>query len=67
MSYIDGDKEAILWAQRDKGADVTVVSRSGQTTADIANGPLQRILPFPETVALLESLGAKNNHNCVSC
>jgi hypothetical protein len=49
------------------GADVTVVSRAGQTTADMANGPQQRVQPFPETVALLEKLGAKNNHNCVSC
>ena len=49
------------------GADVMVLSRRGQTTADMANGPYQRTLPFPETLALLESLGAKNNHNCVSC
>jgi ankyrin repeat protein len=51
----------------DKGADVMVVSRRGQTTVDMANGPQQRIQPFPEAMALLESLGAKNNHNCVSC
>ena len=51
----------------EKGADVTAVSRRGQTTADMANGPVQRVQPFPGTVALLESLGAKNNHTCVSC
>src|SRR3954465_15209263 len=50
-----------------KGADVKAVSRSGQTTVDMANGPVQRVQPFPETVRLLESLGAKNNHKCVSC
>ncbi|MGD9905088.1 MAG: ankyrin repeat domain-containing protein [Vicinamibacterales bacterium] len=50
-----------------KGADPTAVARSGQTTVDMANGPVQRVQPFPETVALLESLGAKNNHRCVSC
>jgi len=50
-----------------KGADVTAVSRRGQTTADMANGPVQRISPFPETVALLEKLGSKNNHRCLSC
>ncbi len=49
------------------GADVTVVSRKGQTTVDMANGPVQRVQPFPDAVQLLESLGAKNNHNCVSC
>ncbi len=61
-----GDNELILYLV-EQGADVTFVSRRGQTTVDMANGPVQRIQPFPETVALLESLGAKNNHNCVSC
>jgi len=28
---------------------------------------VQRIQPFPEALALLEKLGAKNNHRCVSC
>lgn len=50
-----------------KGGDVTAVSRRGQTTADMANGPVQRIPPFLETVALLEKLGSKNNHKCRSC
>lgn len=50
-----------------KGADPMVVSRRGQTTVDMANGPVQRISPFPETIALLESMGAINNHNCMSC
>ena len=61
-----GDNELILYLV-EKGADVTAVSRRGQTTADMANGPVQRIQPFPETVALLEKLGSHNNHNCVSC
>ena len=61
-----GDNELILYLVS-KGADVTVVSRRGQTTADMANGPVQRISPFPETVALLEKLGSKNNHRCMSC
>ena len=50
-----------------QGADVMLVSRRGQTTVDMANGPVQRIQPFPATIALLESYGAINNHNCVSC
>ena len=50
-----------------KGADVKAVARNGMTTVDMANGPVQRISPFLDTVALLESLGAKNNHKCVSC
>ncbi len=61
-----GDNEMILYLV-EQGADVTLVSRRGQTTVDMANGPVQRIQPFPETIALLESLGAVNNHNCVSC
>ena len=61
-----GDNDLILYLV-EQGADVTLVSRKGQTTADMANGPVQRIQPFPETVALLENLGSVNNHNCVSC
>jgi ankyrin repeat protein len=61
-----GDNEMILYLVS-KGADVTAVARSGQTTADMANGPVQRVSPYPETVALLEKLGSKNNHQCASC
>jgi uncharacterized protein len=61
-----GDNEMILFLVS-KGAVVTRVNRSGQTTIDLANGPVQRIQPFPETIVLLEKLGAKNNHKCVSC
>ncbi len=61
-----GDNELIRYLVS-RGADAKAVSRSGQTTVDMANGPVQRVQPFPETVALLESLGAKNNHRCVSC
>jgi len=61
-----GDNEMIRYLVS-KGADVTAVARTGQTTADMANGPVQRISPYLETVKLLESLGSKNNHRCVSC
>jgi ankyrin repeat protein len=61
-----GDNEMIKYLVS-KGADVKAVARTGQTTADMANGPVQRISPFLDTVALLESLGSKNNHRCVSC
>src|SRR5262245_28988991 len=61
-----GDNEMINYLVS-KGADVTAVARSGQTTADMANGPVQRVSPFPATVALLEKLGSKNSHKCVSC
>ena len=52
---------------RSKGADVKAIARSGQSTADMANGPVQRISPYLETVRLLEGLGSVNNHKCVSC
>jgi uncharacterized protein len=61
-----GDNEMIHYLVS-KGCDVKAVSRTGQTTADMANGPVQRVSPFPETVAILEKLGSKNNHKCVSC
>ncbi len=61
-----GDNEMILYLVS-KGADVKKVNRRGQTTVDMANGPVQRTQPYPETIKLLEGLGAKNNHRCVSC
>ena len=61
-----GDNEMIRYLVS-KGADVKAVNRTGKTTVDMANGPVQRVSPFPETIALLEKLGAKNNHKCLSC
>jgi ankyrin repeat protein len=61
-----GDNEMILYLVA-HGADVKAVSRNGRTVVDMANGPVQRLRPFPETIALLEKLGAKNQHHCVSC
>ena len=61
-----GDNELIIYLV-EQGVDVTQVSRRGQTTVDMANGPVQRIQPFPETIALLERLGGKNSHRCLSC
>jgi uncharacterized protein len=61
-----GDNEMIKFLVS-KGADVKRVNRSGQTTIDVANGPVQRTQPYPDTIKLLESLGAINNHKCVTC
>lgn len=61
-----GDNEMILYLVS-KGADVMAVNRAGETTVDMANGPVQRIQPFPETIGLLTKLGAKNNNRCKSC
>lgn len=61
-----GDTEMVKYLVS-KGADVKKVNRAGQTTIDVANGPVQRTQPYPDTIALLASLGAINNHKCVSC
>jgi ankyrin repeat protein len=61
-----GDNELIKYLVS-KGADPMAVARTGQTTVDMANGAVQRIPPFLDTIELLEKLGAKNNHKCKSC
>jgi ankyrin repeat protein len=61
-----GDNEMIEYLVS-KGADPKIVNRAGQTTVDMANGPVQRISPFPDTIKLLEGMGVKNNHKCVGC
>lgn len=61
-----GDNETIIYLV-EQGADVTLISRRGQTSADMANSPEQRAQPHPATIALLEKLGSHNNHNCQSC
>jgi uncharacterized protein len=61
-----GDNEMILYLVS-KGADVKAVARTGQTVADMANSPVQRLSPIPETVALLMKLGSKNSNKCVVC
>ncbi|MEO5760671.1 MAG: ankyrin repeat domain-containing protein [Vicinamibacteria bacterium] len=61
-----GDNEMIKYLVA-HGANVMAVSREGRTTADMANAPVSRIEPFPATIALLEGMGARNNHKCISC
>lgn len=62
-----GNNELILYLVG-MGADPLAISRSGQSTVDMANGPVSLgAAPFPETIALLESLGAKRNYECVYC
>jgi ankyrin repeat protein len=61
-----GDNELIQYLAS-KGGDIMAISRRGQTTVDMANGPVQRIPPFLETVDLLVKMGAKNSNKCKSC
>jgi len=50
-----------------RGGDIKAVSRSGQTVADMANGPVQRVPPFYEAVVWFEKAGSKNSNKCKSC
>jgi ankyrin repeat protein len=43
-----------------------VAKGDGDSVADMANGPREKSLLFPETVALLEGMGSYNSHNCRS-
>ena len=61
-----GDNEMILYLVS-KGARIDMVGKNGLTAADMANGPRERIQPFPETIKLLISLGSKFNNRCISC
>jgi ankyrin repeat protein len=44
--------------------DRDVDQETGDTVADMANGPKPHNLQYPETVAFLESLGAVNSDHC---
>src|SRR4051812_16282349 len=48
-----------------QGAE-NVPDGTGDTVADMANGPREKSLLHPTTVALLESLGSENSHDCRS-
>ena len=61
-----GDHAVIIYLV-EQGADIRAISRRGQTVADLANGPVQRVSPLPATVALLEKLGSSNSHHCLIC
>jgi len=61
-----GDNEMIEYLVS-KGGDITVLNRSGQSVADMANGPVERVSPFADTIALAKRLGAKLLHACISC
>lgn len=44
--------------------DKDTAGASGDTVADMANGPRAHNMQFPETTALLERLGSENSGNC---
>jgi ankyrin repeat protein len=48
----------------DHGADAKAVAKDKNTVADMANGPFAHAIVHPETIALLEKLGAKNSNKC---
>ncbi len=60
-----GSNDLILF-MTGKGADVKAVASDKNTVADMANGPLERSIPHPDTVVLVEKLGSANSKNCRS-
>jgi ankyrin repeat protein len=79
LGYV-GDNDVILYLVS-KGADPKIRANArlgstqgaedvapgeGDSTADMANGPREKSLLHPETVALFEKLGSYNSHNCRS-
>ena len=61
-----GDNEMILYLVS-KGGRVDLVGKNGVTSVDMASPQSQRGEPFPETIKLLESLGAKRSRRCAAC
>jgi ankyrin repeat protein len=49
-----------------KGAKAEGKNKAGDSAADYSNGPFQHSIPHADTLALLESLGSPNSHNCRS-
>jgi ankyrin repeat protein len=49
-----------------KGAKADGKNKAGDSAADYSNGPFQHSIPHADTLALLESLGSPNSHNCRS-
>ncbi len=75
-----GDNELVKYLVA-KGADVKarasgrlggtqgaedVPEGTGDSVADMANGPREKSLLHPETLALLEAMGSENSHDCRS-
>ena len=60
-----GDNDLIRFLVA-KGAKTDVKTKTGDTIADMANGPIPHSIPHADTVALLEGLGSANSHNCRS-
>ncbi|WP_263356030.1 ankyrin repeat domain-containing protein [Acidicapsa ligni] len=60
-----GDNEMVKYLVS-LGADVKVKSKAGDTVADMSNGLFEHSIPHLDTVALLESMGSENSHNCRS-
>jgi ankyrin repeat protein len=55
-----GDNEMILYLVS-KGGRVDLVGKNGVTSVGMARSPREGAEPFPETIKLLESLGAKSS------
>jgi ankyrin repeat protein len=58
-----GDNDLVSFLV-ERGADPKAVAKDKNTVTDMANGPFAHAVVHPETIALLEKLGAKNSNNC---
>jgi ankyrin repeat protein len=56
-------RASMIYGRADDG-NKDVDKDTGDTVADMANGPRERNLVYPDTIALLEKLGSENTHNC---
>jgi ankyrin repeat protein len=60
-----GDLKVIQYLV-DHGEKTDAKTKSGDTVADLANGPFEKSRPNPDAVALLVKLGSTNSNNCRS-
>jgi ankyrin repeat protein len=61
-----GDNEMILYLVS-KGGRVDLVGKNGVTSVDMASSSRERGEAFPETIKLLQGLGAKSSRRCAAC
>ena len=57
-------RASTVQARSEDDNDQAVGAERGDTVADMANGPREIALVWPEIVEMLEKLGSENSHNC---
>jgi ankyrin repeat protein len=62
---IRGDNDMVKYLL-EKGAKIDAVTKTGDSVADMANGPFEHAIPHPDTRDMLIKLGSKDSNNCRS-